>query len=590
MLNCHCFLWLGLVAFAAPAAPVINSIDNVTVPAGKSIILPITATVTNGRPLTYTVRSSTNGMAMVLHTNNPFWKLNVAQACASNAPGAFPTPFRGGTATVTNVGDMTFMLFPEYAPHTVAIFQGLSASGFYNSNTIFHRVVTNFVIQGGDPQTNGLGGLVFQYNDEFSPQAIFSGNGQLALANSGKNTDGSQFFVTVGPQRFLDFQYTLFGQLVRGFNVLSNINSTAVGTNSRPLANEIITQAGLVPDTSDLVLTLTATNRARITNLVTVVASDGIGGLATNEFTAVSITDSNSNDQPFIYGNTVTNLVARENTTLTNTINAVELDGQTLYWIDAVPLNALPQTNAVLSGNYYNYILGTLTYNETNSQGQLQFFVKPTNNYAGPVTIQLAVSINSTWLTYYQYYPEFGALPPYDLMSYTFVFGDTPIIGQAAAVGPQRAGAFTNLLLATFTNGVADSSVTNFSAAVQWGDNSTNAAVIATNAANSKQIFGSHSYPYSGVYPISITIQSGLGVTTVVSNTITVVPSLSLSLAGTNTVIAWPAWAFAYGLQSSTNLGGTNWVATTNAGALSGFQNVATNATSASQNFFRLND
>ena len=64
-------------------------------------------------------------MAIVSHTNNPFWKLHVVQASATNAPGAFPTPFRGGTDTVTNVGDLTFMLFPEYAPNRVAIFQGI---------------------------------------------------------------------------------------------------------------------------------------------------------------------------------------------------------------------------------------------------------------------------------------------------------------------------------------------------------------------------------------------------------------------------------------------------------------------------------
>src|SRR5215469_6787261 len=201
-----------------PAAPVIAPIGNVTIPAGKSLIIPITATVTNGRPLTFTITGTNNAMPIVLHTGDPFWKLNVAQACAPNAPGAFQTWFRGSLAWVTNVGDMTFMLFPEYASNTVSIFQGLSAAGFYNTNTIFHRVVNGFVIQGGDPMTNGMGGLVFQYSDEFNPQAIFSGNGQLALANAGENTDGSQFFITVAPYRYGDFGYTIFGQLLRGYN------------------------------------------------------------------------------------------------------------------------------------------------------------------------------------------------------------------------------------------------------------------------------------------------------------------------------------------------------------------------------------
>ena len=204
-------------------------------------------------------------------------------------------------------------------------FKGLSASGFYNSNTIFHRVIAGFMIQGGDPLTNGTGGLVFNYDDEFNPQAIFSGNGQLALANSGPDTDGSQFFVTVAPYRYRDFGYTLFGQLLRGFNVLSNINNTAMDTNSRPLADVIITQAGFVPDTSDTVLTLTATNLPGVVATITVIADDGAGGRATNTFTATTATDTNSNDQPFIYGNTVTNLVAPMGVTLTNFINAVGL-------------------------------------------------------------------------------------------------------------------------------------------------------------------------------------------------------------------------------------------------------------------------
>lgn len=590
----RCFFLLFLIlALAAGAAPVISPIGNVTVPAGKSVIIPITATVTNGRPLTYTVTGSTNAMAIVMHTNNPFWKLNVAQACATNTPGAFQTPFRGSMTTVTNVGDMTFMLFPEYASQTVSIFQGLSASGFYNSNTIFHRVVTNFVIQGGDPQTNGTGGLAFQYNDEFNPQAIFSGNGQLALANSGKNTDGSQFFVTVGQQRFLDFGYTLFGQLVRGFNVLSNINNTAVDTNNRPLANEIITQTAFVPDTSDTVITLTATNRSGITNTVTVIGNDGIGGLATNTFTATSVVDSSSIGQPFIYGNTITNTVVPVNETLTNVINALELDGETLYWF---PLfgDAHSLSNAIVAENYSNNVLRTLTYNETNAQGQMQFFLKPTNNYVGAINMVLILSTNSNWLTdyenYYHYPWLFPPPPPFDLLSCTFVFGDTPITAQAATVPLQRPGTFTNLLLATFTNGVADSAITNFSASIQWGDDSITAGTITTNLAKLKQVFGSHTYLYSGIYPISIIIQSGIGATTVITNAITVMPSLSLSHMGANSVISWPSWAFAYGVQSSTNLAGTNWAAVTNVAALSGFQNVVSNTTPAERTFFRLKD
>jgi peptidyl-prolyl cis-trans isomerase A (cyclophilin A) len=578
--------WLLLAAASSvAAAPVIDPVPGATIPAGKSLTVPITATAANGRPLTYTFISSTSAVAVVTHTGNPFWKLNVAQVAAANTPGAFTTPFRGGTATVTNEGDLTFMLFPEYAPHTVSIFQGLSASGFYNGNTIFHRVVQNFVIQGGDPLTNGTGGLVFQYNDEFNPQAIFSGSGQLALANSGPNTDGSQFFVTVGQQRSLDFQYPVFGQLVRGFNVLSNISNTATDTNSRPLADVIITQAGFVPDTSDTVLTLTATNLAGVAGTITVIADDGAGGRATNTFSVTTVADANSNNQPLFYGNIVTNLVAPVNVTLTNFINAVELDSYALYWFpqfaDQNSANAAPNSSLNIS----NSALQTLTYNVTNVDGQIQIFIVPATNYAGPVSIYFDVSAYSSWQTDYEY---FGINDPYAEREYTFVFGDTPIAAQAASVAPQKSGVFTNLLLAAFTNGVAGSAVTNFSAAINWGDDTITAGAITTNAAGFKQVFGSHAYTNSGDYPVYITVQSGLGVTAVVSNTVTVPPSLTLNHTATNNVLVWPAWASAYQLQSSTNLAGTNWPVVTNLPTLAGFQNAVSNPAPAASAFFRL--
>ena len=579
-------------AFSMAAAPVIDPIPAAVIPAGKSLIVPVTVTVTNGRPLTFTFSSSTNAIALVAHTNNPFWKMNVVQAAAANAPGAFPTPFRGGTPTVTNLGNLTFMLFPEYAPHSVAVFQGLTDAGFYNSNTIFHRVIAGFMNQGGDPLTNGLGGLVFQSNDEFSPQAIFSGSGQLALANSGKNTDGSQFFITVAPFRHGDFNYTIFGQLLRGFNVLSNINATAVDANNRPLANVIITQAGWVPDTSDAALTLVATNRAGITNTITVIADDGAGGRATNTFTAVTVTDTNSNNNPFIYVNTVTNLAVPVNVTATNFINAVGLDGETLYWF---PVFADQSSYNVASNSTYNVsnsLLKVLTYNVTNAQGQMQFYLKPATNYAGLVNLTFFVSSNINWYNYWSFNNQVGfeyyALPPYAQQEFSFVFGDTPITAQPAILAPQTLAPFTNLLLATFTNGVAGSAVTNFSAAINWGDDTITAGAITTNVAKFKQVFGAHTYTNSGDFPVYVTLQSGLGVTTVVSNTLTVMPALQAARSGPNNVIAWPGWAFAFALQSSTNVAGTNWLAVTNAVALAGFQNAVSNPAPAARAFFRL--
>ena len=580
-------LIFGVLAFSALAVPVIDPIPNASIPAGKSLIVPVTATSPNGRPLTFTATSSTNGFFVLVHTNESFWKMSVVQAAPSNAPGAFPTPFRGSVVTVTNIGDMTFMLFREYAPHTVDVIQGLTESGLYTSNTIFHRVVTNFVIQGGDPSTNGTGGPVFRYNDEFNPQAIFSGNGQMALANSGKDTDGSQFFVTSGQQRFLDFGYTLFGQLVRGFAVLTNVISTPVDANSRPLANVIITKASFVPDTSDTVLTLISTNINGVVGTISVIADDGAGGRTTNTFTATSLTDTNSNGQAFLYGSTVTNLVGPLNVTLTNVLNAVGLDGEALYW--SASFSDQNSFNGASNSIYTttNSVLRTLTYNVTNAQGQLQLLLKPSVNYSGPVNLIFYVSSNPNWAFYFQNFPP-NNWPPYDSQAYSFTFGDTPISAQSTNFTALALIPFTNQLLATFTNGVPNSPTNNFTAFINWGDNSTNSGVIANGLNGRKNVLGSHSYTNAGDYPIYLTIQSTIGASATVVSTAHVPPALNLTRAGGQNVVSWPAWATDYQLQSNTNLAAAAWLAVTNFPALAGYQSVVTNNTTGSNLFFRL--
>jgi cyclophilin family peptidyl-prolyl cis-trans isomerase len=582
----HAVLIFALV-LSAVAAPVIDPIGNVTVPAGKSLIIPVTATSPNGRPLTFTATSSTNRLVVQVHTNNPFWKMTVVQAAPASAPGAFQTPFRGGVETVTNIGDLTFMLFRDTAPHSVDVIQGFTMGGLYTSNTIFHRVVPGFVIQGGDPSTNGTGGPVFRYDDEFNPNAIFSGNGQLALANSGKDTDGSQFFITTGPQRALGFGYTIFGQLLRGFNVLTNVINTPADTNSRPLADVIITRASFVPDNFDTVLTLIGTNLAGVAGTISVIADDGAGGRTTNTFNATIANNTSTNDQPFLYPNTVTNLVAPANVTLTNTVNAVGLDGGQLYWVpefaDQPSYNAASNS----SYNYSNSVYKTLTYNVTNINGQIQFFLKPSANYTGPVTVYFFVSDNSELSFYTQYFPQ-SQWPPYDQQKYTFAFGDTPIVGQATNFTAFALTSFTNQLVATFTNGAPDSSVTNFTAFINWGDNATNSGVIVTNLLNQKEVLGAHTYTNAGDYPVYITIQSYIGAGATVVATASVPPGISLAAAGTNNIIAWAAWATDYQLQSATNLVGANWQPDSNFPALNGYDSVVTNGMTNGVFFYRL--
>jgi hypothetical protein len=147
---------------------------------------------------------------------------------------------------------------------------------------------------------------------------------------------------------------------------------------------------------------------------------------------------------------------------------------------------------------------------------------------------------------------------------------------------------FTNQLLATFTNGVPASSTNNFTAFINWGDNSTNSGVMALGSNGQKEVLGSHTYTNAGDYPIYLTIQSTVGASATVVSTAIVPPSLSLTRSTAGNVIRWPAWATDYQLQSNTNLALANWVAVSNFPTLAGYESVVTNNITGGNLFFRL--
>jgi len=142
------------------------------------------------------------------------------------------------TATIkTNMGDIEIDLFEKETPKTVENFVKLSKEGFYNG-LIFHRVVKDFVIQGGDPEGTGRGGPGYQFDDEITERKYTKYS--LGMANAGPNTNGSQFFITVGSiqdvnLRNLDGKYTLFGIVTSGKDVVDKIAVVNVDENDKPL-------------------------------------------------------------------------------------------------------------------------------------------------------------------------------------------------------------------------------------------------------------------------------------------------------------------------------------------------------------------
>jgi cyclophilin family peptidyl-prolyl cis-trans isomerase len=138
----------------------------------------------------------------------------------------------------TNQGTLELELFDADAPKTVENFLKLAGDGFYNG-VIFHRIIPDFMIQGGDPTGTGSGGPGYQFEDEFNDNKIV--RGALAMANAGPNTNGSQFFiVTTEAASWLDGKHTVFGRVTEGMDVVNTISDVTTGANDRPVEDVVI--------------------------------------------------------------------------------------------------------------------------------------------------------------------------------------------------------------------------------------------------------------------------------------------------------------------------------------------------------------
>ena len=161
------------------------------------------------------------------------------------------------TATLrTSEGDIRINLFPDHAPKTVANFVGLSSgekdysppnasggdSGPFYDGSVFHRVISGFMIQGGDPTGTGRGGPGYKFGDEFHPDLRFDRPYLLAMANAGPGTNGSQFFITVGPTPHLNRKHTIFGEVAdqSSRDVVDAIGKVATGRGDKPVEDVVL--------------------------------------------------------------------------------------------------------------------------------------------------------------------------------------------------------------------------------------------------------------------------------------------------------------------------------------------------------------
>ena len=146
----------------------------------------------------------------------------------------------------TSEGDFTVELFADKSPITVDNFKKLADNKFYDG-TIFHRVIKDFMIQGGDPEGTGFGGSNNMIPDEFAPGLTFAEPGILAMANAGPNTGRSQFFITVIPTPWLQNHHSIFGKVIENYDVVERISKVKTNSADRPL-NDVVLESLSITD------------------------------------------------------------------------------------------------------------------------------------------------------------------------------------------------------------------------------------------------------------------------------------------------------------------------------------------------------
>lgn len=312
----------------------LNAINDQSFPGGKDLLVPLTGADSAGQAITYSAISSNSSVSVTVESAGTTIDLNVSGT-------------RGDGASFS--GDIIIRLFDNLAPTSVAHIVSLVNSGFYTNNN-FHRVIDGFMAQGGSANGDGTGSSPLgPMDDEFSSHTTFVSGGLVALANAGDDTSDSQFFITdtdlslAQMAQSLNFNYTIIGQLVGGFDIYSDIMSAKVGPQSaqnpelsKPDNPVTINSATVITDDHDAVLRVSAPAGFTGTSNIIVTGDTASDGSAQEAFTVTAVTDT-INDPAFL--GSIQDLTTTLGTAVTFDLPATDLESDALTFLVTDPNN-----------------------------------------------------------------------------------------------------------------------------------------------------------------------------------------------------------------------------------------------------------
>jgi cyclophilin family peptidyl-prolyl cis-trans isomerase len=449
------------------AAPVLSPIPDQTVPAGKSLQVPLVASDADGQTLHYSFSSDNSNFTAQLHsTTNTWLNLNTTQ------------------------GTMLFQLFNDIAPNTVATITGLVNSGFFNGLKFYQISKSGgSFIYGGSPTDSSNGGPGFRFDDEFNADTIFDGSGQLAMLNAGKDTNGSQFFITGAPARSADFNYTIWGQLVSGYGTLKKLFGVPVSSQDQPTKVQRIKSASIVTDKTDGVVAIKAKSAGTAT--VTVQVDDGHGGTSTQTIHVSAQTDA-VNDPPIL--GPVSDMIARKNKSISFALSSTDPEGD--------------------SGEYFVQLADTID-GSASVNGDVVTFT-PRKNFAGAVTMFVGVRAPGAAT-------RGNVQNPFDVQEIQIGVGDLAGSGSAEHINLMAGSSTGKIAIATFADSDPLGKAADWSAVVtkdalsdqvggiDWGDDVITNGTIVPNVGGGFSVVGLHTYANPGQYPITVTVDGNLG-------------------------------------------------------------------------------